>query len=117
MGGEHGVGVEDAHGLQGGRDDEGAAHVAMGDGVVVGVEAHVGGFGDGDLDALLAGEGVVGERKQVGAFFGEDLGDGALAVFGAGAFGGGCTAPLLGLGVEVIEVVEVAGATGRGSKR
>ena len=35
MGGKHGGGVEDAHGVQRGRDDEGATDVTMGDGIVV----------------------------------------------------------------------------------
>ena len=33
MSGKHGAGVEDAHGVQRGRDDEGATDVTMGDGV------------------------------------------------------------------------------------
>ena len=35
MGSEHGAGVEDAHGLEGGRDDEGASHVAVRNRVIV----------------------------------------------------------------------------------
>ena len=35
MGGEHGGGVEDAHGLERGRDGEGAADVVVGDGIIV----------------------------------------------------------------------------------
>ena len=35
MGGKHGAGVEDAHGVQRGRDDEGAPDVTMRDGVVI----------------------------------------------------------------------------------
>ena len=35
MGGEHGGGVEDAHGAEGGRDGEGAADVVVGDGIIV----------------------------------------------------------------------------------
>ena len=109
MGGEDGAGVEDAHGLEGGRDDKGASHAAVGDGVVVAVEAYVGGLADLDLDALLAGEGVVGEIEQVSALLGEDAGDGALTVLGAGAFGGAGPVPLIGLFIEVVEVVEAPG--------
>ena len=67
MGGEDCAGVEDAHGVQRGRDDEGAPDVTMGDGVVVCVESYVGGLAHLDFDTLLAGEGVVGELNEVGA--------------------------------------------------
>ena len=110
MGGEDGAGVEDAHGLQRGRDEESSSDVAVRDGVVVAVESHVGRFADLHLDTFFAGEGVVGELEQVGAFLGEDLGDGALSVLGTGAFGGASPAPLIGLVIEVVEVVESPGA-------
>ena len=45
----------------------------------------------------------------MGALFGEDVGDGAPAVLGAGALGGAGPAPLVGLVIEVVDVVEVAG--------
>ena len=106
MGGEHGSGVEDAHGLEGRGDDEGASHVVVGDGIVVGIESYVGALGGCDLDALLAGEGVVGELNEVGTLLGEDVGDGALWVFGTGALGGAGVAPLIGLVIEVVEVAE-----------
>ena len=67
MGGEHGGGVEDAHGLERGRDGEGAADVVVGDGIIVPIEPYVGALGGGDLDALLAGERIVGKRDEVGA--------------------------------------------------
>ena len=88
MGGEHGGGVEDAHGVEGGRDDEGASHRVVRNRVIVAVESDVGRFASLHLDALLAGEGVVGERDEAGAFFCEDLGDGAPSVLGTGALGG-----------------------------
>ena len=88
MGGEHGGGVEDAHGVEGCRDGEGATDVTMGNRVIVGIESYVGGLACLDFDPLLAGEGVVGERDEVGAFFCEDVGDGALGVLGAGTFDG-----------------------------
>ena len=40
-----------------------------------------------DFDPLLAREGGVGELDEVGVLLGEDVGDGALWVLGAGAFG------------------------------
>ena len=43
-------------------------------------------------------------------FFGKHLGDGALAVLGTGALGGTGLAPLVGLVIEVVEVVESPGA-------
>ena len=66
MGGEDCAGVEDAHGVQRGRDDEGAPDVTMGDGIVVCVESYVGCLAHLDLDALLAREGVVGELNAGG---------------------------------------------------
>ena len=106
MGGEHGGGVEDAHGLERGRDGEGAADVVVGDGIIVPIEPYVGALGGCDLDALLAGERIVGKRDEVGALFGEDVCDGALWVFGTGALGGAGVAPLIGLVIEVVEVAE-----------
>ena len=67
MGGEDCAGVEDAHGVERGRDGKGAADVVVGDGIIVPIEPYVGAFGGGDLDALLAGERIVGERDEVGA--------------------------------------------------
>ena len=88
VGGKHGAGVEDAHGVQRGRDDEGAPDVTMGDGIVVCVESYVGCLAHLDFDTLLARERIVGKLKQVGALLGEDVGDGALGVLGTGALGG-----------------------------
>ena len=110
VGGKHGAGVEDAHGVQRGRDDEGAPDVTMGDGIVVCVESYVGGLAHLDFDTLLAGEGVVGELNEVGTLLGEDFGDGALGVLGTGALGGAGVAPLIGLVIEVVEVAESPGA-------
>ena len=62
--------------------------MVVGDGIIVSIEPNVGAFGGGDLDALLAGERIVGKRDEVGALLGEDVGDGALWVFGTGALGG-----------------------------
>ena len=50
MGGKHGAGVEDAHGVQRGRDDEGAPDVTMWDGIVVCVESYVGCLAHLDFD-------------------------------------------------------------------
>ena len=98
MGSEHGAGVEDAHGLEGGRDDKGASHVAVRNRVIVCIESRVGGLSHLDLDTLFAGEGVVGQCEQMGALLGEDVGDGAPAVLGTGTFGGAGLAPLVGPG-------------------
>ena len=110
MSGEDGAGVEDAHGVQRGRDDEGAPDVTMWDGIVVCVESYVGGLAHLDFDTLLAGEGVVGELNEVGALLGEDFGDGALGVLGTGTLGGASPAPFIGLVIEVVEVAESPGA-------
>ena len=108
MGGEDCAGVEDAHGVQRGRDDEGAPDVTMGDGIVVCVESYVGGLAHLDLDALLAREGVVGELKQVGALLGEDVCDGALGVLGTGALGGAGEVGKRGIEVEAQERIACA---------
>ena len=42
----------------------------------------------------------------MGTLLGEDLGDGALGVLGAGAVNGAALAPLIGLVIEVVEVAE-----------
>ena len=63
-----------------------------------------------DFDPLLAREGGVGELDEVGVLLGEDVGDGALWVLGAGAFGSAGRAPLVGLVVELVEVAESPGA-------
>ena len=62
--------------------------MVVGDGIIVGIEPYVGRFACLNLDALLAGERIVGEPDEVGALLGEDVGDGALWVFGTGALGG-----------------------------
>ena len=108
MGGEHGPGVEDAHGVESCADDEGASHVVVRNRIIVRIESDVGRFACLDLDPLLAGEGVVGERDEAGAFFCEDVGDGAPSVLGTGTLGGTGGAPLIGLVVEVVEVAESA---------
>ena len=68
MGGEHGPGVEDAHGVEGCRDGEGACDVTMGNGVIVAIEPEVGSLSDMDFDSLLARERIVGERDEVVLF-------------------------------------------------
>ena len=106
MGSEHGGGVEDAHGLERGRNGEGATDVVVGDRIIVSIEPDIGCLGGRDRDAFLAREGVVGERDEVGTLLGEDVGDGALGVLGAGAVNGAGVAPLIGLDIEVVEVAE-----------
>ena len=77
-----------------------------GDGIIVSIEPYVGALAGCDLDTLLAGERIVGKRDEVGALLGEDVGDGALWVFGTGAVNGAGVAPLIGLVIEVVEVAE-----------
>ena len=50
--GNHLARINDAHGVQAREDDQGAAHIGVGDGVVVQVKAHVGCLTDADLDTL-----------------------------------------------------------------
>jgi hypothetical protein len=57
--------IEDAHGIERGEHAQGALHVGVGNGVVVPVEARVGGFARLYLEALFGRERVLGQGEQV----------------------------------------------------
>ena len=56
MSGDERLPVEESHGVKAGEQHQGALHVGVRDGVVVEIEAHVGGFTHAHLEALLGGE-------------------------------------------------------------
>src|SRR2546422_170365 len=108
VGGDQFASVEDAHRLETREDEEGAAHMSVRDRVVVQVEAHVGCLADMDGDALVRGEGIVGQ-SQHGRLLGvADFPDGVRSVLGALALGGGSPTPLSCLPVEVGQIREGA---------
>ena len=67
------------------------------------------GLADGDLDPVVVGEGIAGQRDERAAFPLEGLVHGDRAVFGPGAVGGDAVAPGQGLGVEIVDIAPPAG--------
>lgn len=88
----------DAHVGEIGQDGQSAPDALVGDGVVVQIEAHVGSLAHGDLEALVAGEGVIGQAEQRAALGGECGAHAEGQVLGTGALGGEPEAPGAGLG-------------------
>ena len=101
--------IQDAHGLERGEELERAAHVGVGDGVVVQVEAHVGGLAGAHRQALLAGKGLRRQGEQSRLLLLEAGPDAAVAIFRTGPLGGLARAPLERLGVQVGHVGEAPG--------
>ena len=101
--------VENAHLIQRRDHDEGAAHMGVRHAVIVQIEPGVGGLADGDLDPVVGREGIAGQREERAALPLEGLAHGDGPVFGPGAVGGEAVAPVLGLGVEVVEIAPGAG--------
>ena len=64
VGGDDVSTVEDAHLVERRDDDEGASHMGVWHGVIVGVEAGVGRLADGDLDPFVGGEAVAGQGDE-----------------------------------------------------
>jgi hypothetical protein len=108
VGGNHVGTIQDAD--TGGRrdDDEGTSHVVVWNGIIVEVKARVGGLSDLHFDALVAGEGYIGEREQPRALLGEGVRNGARGVLMEWPLRGEAVAPLQSLSVEVAEVLERA---------
>ena len=65
---------------------------------------HIGCLADVDLDPLVGGEGVAGQRQELVLLLGEDVAHGAAPVLRAAAIGGLARNPCEGLGVEVVEI-------------
>ena len=96
--------VEDAHLVERREDDEGVAHMGVRHAIVGFVEPGVWGLSDGDLEALVGGEAVTGQRDERAALLLEGLANADGAVFEPGTVGGDAVAPGLGLGVEIVDI-------------
>ncbi len=83
--------------------------MAMRHGIVVQIEPDIGRLADRDLDAFEQGGWIVGQRQQAGRLLGERLADRLLRIFRTAPIGGLAVTPSLGLGIEVIEILEAAG--------
>ena len=101
--------VENAHFLERGDHDEGASDMGVRHAVIVEIEPGVGGLADGDLDPVVGGEAVAGQRHEGAALPLEGLAHADRAVLGPGAVGGDAVAPGPGLGVEIVEIAPPAG--------
>jgi hypothetical protein len=100
--------IEDAHGIERGEHAQGALHVSVGNGVVVPVEARVGGFAHLHLQALLGRERILGQGEQVGFLLREERAHAARAIFGTGPIGASALTPGLGLSVQIVQIAEAA---------
>ena len=111
------------------------------DGVIVAIEAHVGGLGGADRLTLVGGKGVIGQGKEFRLLLDEGLAHRDGTVLGARSLSGLTQTPGRGLVIEVVQIAPLSGgeeaiadrqriarstrpfslpratATGRGSKR
>jgi hypothetical protein len=78
----------------------------MRDGIIVEVEADVGGLARDDHFALIDGIGVLGQGEEVWRLFGESLANGFARISGPTPIGSQASAPGLGLRIEVVEIDE-----------
>ncbi len=108
MGGHDALRVEDAHQALAGHHAQGALHLGGRHRVVVEVEAHVGGLAHADRLDLFADKRRRGQAQQMVALALEGLAHAQGGVLRAGAFARVCHAPGGGLGVEVVQVGELA---------
>jgi len=81
--------------------------------IIVEVEADIGRLADRDHDALQQRRRVVRQDQQARRFVGEHLADGAPGFVRAAPVGSRAIAPGIGLGVEIVEIGEVAGSEER----
>jgi len=105
--------VDDTQPIRIGQHGQGPPDVRVGHGIIVQVEADVGCLGGLDGDPLDNGIGIVRQRQQSRGFLGEDLGDAAGVVFRAASIGGLAAAPGVGLGVEIVDILEDPGGKER----
>ena len=101
--------IDDAHLVRIGQHREQAPHLGVRDGIVVEVEADIGGLAGLHRHALDERIGVVRQRQQPGRLLGEGLADADGVLSGAAAIRRDAAAPVLGLGIEVVEIVDGAG--------
>ena len=113
MAGEDVRAVGDAHLVRIGEHGQNAPDMGMRYRIIVEVEADIGRLADRDRDALEQRRRVVWQRQQSRCFVGEHLADGALGFVRTAPVGGRAVAPGLGLGVEIVEIGEVAGSEER----
>jgi hypothetical protein len=83
--------------------------MAVWDRIVVEVEADIGRLADRDRDAFQQRCRVVRQSQQSRRFVGEYLADSALGFVRAAPVGGRTVAPVVGLGVQIVETGEAAG--------
>ena len=79
------------------------------DRVVVAIKTQVRGLAAGLGQHEVALEGVFGQRQEPGSFFIERPGDGLLGIAGAGPGMGPVGSPTQELGVQILDIAEVAG--------
>ena len=113
MAGEDVRAVGDAHLMRVSEHGQNAPDMRVRDRIVVEVEADIGRLADRDRDALEQRRRVVRQSQQARRFVGEYLADSALGFVRAAPVGGRAMAPGIGLGVEIVEIGEVA----RGEER
>ena len=107
MAGEDVRAVGDAHLMRVSEHGQNAPDMRVRDRIVVEVEADIRRLADRDRDALEQRRRVVRQSQQSRRFVGEYLADSALG------FGSRAIAPSIGLGVEIVEIGEVAGSEER----
>ena len=106
--GDDGAAIEDAYSLDGGEYLEGAAHVGVRDGVVVQVEAYVGGLVGVHDDPLGSRERLIGQGEQMRPLGLEALAHRAAAILRAGPLGRLAGAPGERLGVQILQIGEAS---------
>ena len=113
MAGEHLRAIDDAHLVRVGEHRQHPPHMGVRHGVVVQVEADIGRLADLDRDALEQRRGIVGQRQQARRLLGEHRAHRAVRFARTAPVGGQAAAPVVGLGIEVVEIGEAAGGEER----
>jgi hypothetical protein len=110
---EHLRAVDDAQIVRVGEHRQRPAHLRVGHGVVVEVEANIRRLADLDRDALEQRRRIVGQRQQMSRLIGEHRAHRAIRFAGTAPISGEAAAPVIRLGVEVVEIGEAAGSEER----
>lgn len=100
--------IEDADFLLRGHDAQAAAHIGMRNGIIVEIETGVRRLADGNGGQGRPGKRVVWQRQEVGLLQLEGLPDSHVEA-GAQSVGGHARYPNVGLGIEIVEILEAAG--------
>ena len=109
VGGDDGIGVEDAHGIEGGTDLEAAPHVGVRDRVVVPVEADVGCLCPRTTMRSSLGNGLSGNASSRGRSSSKHSRTLRVRSSGHGRSAASPAAPGERLGIEVGDIGEAAG--------